>query len=56
MTKLGYKKVEMQNVLGRSKEWVARNSKRLGRNKVAKKSTRAGAPCKITPAVVLTLA
>ena len=48
MTKMGYKSKEMQNVLGRSKSWVTRNSKRLGRNQVAKKSQRVGAPCKIT--------
>ena len=54
MTKMGYKSKEMQNVLGRSKSWVTRNSKRskrLGRNQVAKKSQRVGAPCKITATV-----
>ena len=34
MTTMGYKSKEMQNVLGRSKSWVTRNSKRLGRNQV----------------------
>ena len=51
MTTMGYKSKEMQNVLGRSKSWVTRNSKRLGRNQVAKKSQRVGAPCKITAPV-----
>ena len=49
MAKLGYKSKEIQSVLGRSKAWVTRHSKRLGRSQAAKKTKRVGAPCKITP-------
>ena len=51
MAKLGYKSKEIQSVLGRSKAWVTRHSKRLGRSQAAKKTKRVGAPCKITPTV-----
>jgi len=42
MAKLGYKSKEIQSVLGRSKAWATRHSKRLGRSQAAKKTKRVG--------------